>query len=116
MSLSATLNAVPSSVILNSEILPSTLIRKSILEFVPIPELPEAYTKSSLNILSGSTTSTNTGLVTSPPLLYNAICVVNPALTLKFAASTFSITLNPENPCSMEDAILLPCCESPALA
>ena len=96
--------------------LPSTLIRKSTVALVPIPDVPETYSKSLLKYQSGSAISTNTGLVTSTPLLYNSVCVVTPALTLKFAASNFSITSNPENPCSIEEAILLPCCESPALA
>ena len=64
VSLSPTLYAVPSSNKLNSEILPSTLILKSSLAFVPIPVVPEIYSMSLLKYGSGSVTSTNTGLVT----------------------------------------------------
>ena len=116
VNLSPTLYAVPSSRTLNSEMFPSTLTLKSTLEFVPIPDVPEIYSNFLLKYGSGSVTSINTGLVISPPLLYKAICVVIPASIRNFAASIFSITSNPENPCSIEEAILLPCCESPALA
>ena len=116
VNLSPTLYAVPSSRTLNSEMFPSTLILKSILEFVPIPDVPDVYSRGLLKYGSGSATSINTGLVISPPLLYKAIWVVMPASIRNLALSSFSMTLNPENPFSIDEAILLPCCESPALA
>ena len=96
--------------------LPSTLIRKSTVALVPIPDVPDTYSKSLLKYPSGSAISTNIGLSILPPLLNNALCVVSPAWILNLAASIFSTTSNPENPCSIEEAILLPFCESPALA